>query len=327
MNNDPIWFYEKGGERCGPVMADVLSRLQVSGEIGGTTLVWRDGLPDWIAYSESELAGSPQPKKMPPSMPPVLSSVPPTVPKTSALYTPRPARLRADFRPRLRETYGRAWNHLTSRFWPFVGCFALTSILLGVASQLYAPIFFLMFPLMGGLYWYYLLPMRGKESSVETLFEGFQRQFGPLAILNLIVVGISTVVFLLVSAVLIVGLVMGAEMLDSGEGERVLPILLIAGSVILFFVLMIPMLVFSLIGFLATLLSLDCGLSARESLSLAWVASRPHLGKLTLFAITNMVLSLLGMVALYFGMFITGAWSTIAFVQLYEDAFGDEPSR
>lgn len=332
MSDDPVWFYVRQGERGGPVAADVLLALRRSGGIEGSDLVWREGLADWIPFSASELApisptaptsATPPP---PPPQSPVLVPAPPAMPGPEALFTPRPARLRPGFRPRLRQTYGRAWTRLTARFWPSVGCFALTSLMLGVASQFYAPLFFLMFPLMGGLYWYYLLPMRGQEVAMDALFEGFRRQFGPLAVLNLVVVGISTAVALGLMLLLIGGIIVGIEMLDSGAGGEVLPVAIIAGSVILFLILLIPVLVLSLVGNLAAMLSLDCGLKARESLSLAWAAAQPHLGKFTLFAMTNVALSIVGVLALYFGAFITGAWSTIALVQIYEDAFGDDPA-
>lgn len=325
MNADPIWFYEQQGERRGPVSRDDLLARLSAGEITPATLVWRDGLADWITFSSSELASAATAGKTPPPMPPVLSPAPPAMPRPATPFTPRAARLRPGFRPRLRHTYGRAWNSLTTRFWPLVGCFALSSILLGVASQFYAPIFFLMFPLMGGLYWYNLLHLRGQEGSVETLFEGFRRQFGPLAILNLIITGISCVLVIVPTILLIAGLVFGADRVDRGDAAPALGFGIMFGAMLLFFVLCLPILVVSMVGNLATLLSLDCGLTARESLSLAWTATKPHLVKVTLFMITNAALSLLGFIALYFGMFITGAWSTLAFVQLYEDAFGDEP--
>jgi len=328
MSDDPVWFYVRQGERRGPVAADVLLALRRSGGIEGSDLVWRDGLADWIPFSASELApiaASASAGAIPPPPSPVLSPAPPARPGPEALFTPRPARLRPGFRPRLRETYGRAWSRLAARFWPSVGCFALTSLMLGVASQFYAPLFFLMFPLMGGLYWYFLLPMRGQEVAMDALFEGFRRQFGPLAVLNLVVVGISTAVALALLLLLVGGVIVGTEMLDSGAGGQILPAAIIAGSVLLVLVLLIPVLVFSLVGNLAAMLSLDCGLKAGESLSLAWAGTRPHLGKFTLFAMANVALSFVGLLALYFGAFITGAWSTIALVQIYEDAFGDDP--
>jgi hypothetical protein len=43
-----------------------------------------------------------------------------------------------------------------------------------------------------------------------------------------------------------------------------------------------------------------------------------------LFMLVNTLLAMAGMIALYVGMFITGAWCSLALVYLYEDAFGDE---
>src|SRR5690606_38460863 len=93
-----------------------------------------------------------------------------------------------------------AWELLKSRFWPLVGCYVLASLILSVAMQLYLPALFLMFPILGGLYWYILRYARGKEVSIDLLFEGFRRQFGALAVVNLIVGGIS----LAISVILVV---------------------------------------------------------------------------------------------------------------------------
>lgn len=325
MSADPIWFFEYQGERRGPVSREELLSRFAAGEITPSTLVWRDGLSDWVRFSESELAGTDAVKKTPPHLPPVLSPAPPRAAQAAA-FTPRQARLRPGFRLQVRRSFGRAWQALTTRFWPLVGCFALSSILLGVASQFYAPVFFLMFPLMGGLYWFNLLHLRGQEGTVEHLFEGFRRQFGPLAILNLIVTGISMALVIVPMILLVAGLIFGAEMVDHGDQPPFVGFSIMLGAFVLFFILCLPILIVSMVGNLATILSLDCGLAAKESLSLAWRATKPNLVKVTLFMISNAALSLLGLLALYFGMFITGAWSTLAFVQIYEDAFGEEPN-
>ena len=323
MDEDNFWFYEWSGDRLGPVTADEILSLHRSGKLNGQSLVWRDGLSDWIPFSTSQLAAS----AGPPPVPGNLATTPPPVPYRSEPFVAREARLRSSFQPGIRSSYGRAWGLLTANFWPMVGCFALTSLILGVASQFYLPIFFMMYPLMGGLYWYILRRIRGKESSIDSLFEGFRRQFGALAVLNLIVVGISMLAVLLI-ALVIGGMVAlfaagGAE-LESRLEEPAIIAAMIGGSLVLLFIILMPLMILGLVGTFATILVLDCELKAGEALSLAWRATKPFIFKFVLFMLVNGFLSFIGILALYVGMFITGAWASIALVYLYDDAFGDE---
>jgi hypothetical protein len=52
------WFYSDGQAQRGPVERSALELMIAKGEIGGETLVWRDGLPAWMpARQVPELAG------------------------------------------------------------------------------------------------------------------------------------------------------------------------------------------------------------------------------------------------------------------------------
>lgn len=323
MSEEAFWFYEKDGDRQGPVSEGEILRLHRVGELSGQSLVWRDGIAEWIAFSGSELAGKTGNSPFPPAIP---ATGPPPVPKGMAPFVPREARLRPGFRPQLRSCFGRGWDTLAANFWPMVGSFALTSLILSVASQFYLPIFFLMYPLMGGLYWYMLLRIRGRETNIDLLFEGFRRQFGPLAVLNLIIAGIGTVVFAIlmvgVAAVIILMTAEGSRWDDLVEKPEAI-VALVGGSLVFLFLISVPLMILGQVGNFATLLILDCGLKTREALSLSWRATRSFVFKFVLFMVVNTLLSIVGVFALYFGMFITGAWATLTLVHLYEDAFGD----
>ena len=47
------WYYEKAGQRQGPVPESELDRLLASGEINATTLVWRDGMENWTPLAQA----------------------------------------------------------------------------------------------------------------------------------------------------------------------------------------------------------------------------------------------------------------------------------
>lgn len=51
MNISETWFYESNGERRGPITATELRSLAVSQEVKPSTLIWKEGLPDWVPAS------------------------------------------------------------------------------------------------------------------------------------------------------------------------------------------------------------------------------------------------------------------------------------
>lgn len=325
MSTDPAWFYESNGERVGPVSAGEILSLSRNGSIRAETLVWRDGLGNWIAFSASELAASGPPPA--PTIPASTPAGPPPVPAGVTPFVPRTAALRPGFQPQLRSSFGRGWELLSSNFWPIVGCFTLTTLILSVAYQFFIPAFFLTYPLMAGLYWYLLRQVRGESATVELLFEGFRRQFGPLAIVNLIVVGISMVAMIVLMIIVAAGGVFMVGGLSTLEGNIENPAAfaaLFGGFFILFFLSSIPFLILNLVGTFASILILDCGMEAKTSMSLAWVAIRPFLFKFLIFMVATAFLSTAGMIVFFVGMLVTGAWASAALVYLYEDAFGDE---
>lgn len=328
MSTDPAWFYESNGERVGPVSAgEILSHYQ-NGSIRAETLVWRAGLGNWIPFSASELASAgPPPVPAIPAIPPLPAAGPPPVPAGITPFVPRAAALRPGFQPQLRYSFGRAWTLLTANFWPIVGCLTLTTLILSVASQFFIPVFFLTYPLMAGLYWYLLRQVRGESATVELLFEGFRRQFGPLAIVNLIVVGISMVAMTVLIILMAAGGVFMAGGLSALEGNIENPAAfaaLFGGFFILIFLFSLPLMILNLVGTFASILILDCGLEAKASMSLAWVAIRPFLFKFLIFMVATAFLSMAGTIVFLVGMLVTGAWASVALVYLYEDAFGDE---
>jgi uncharacterized membrane protein len=62
------WHYMKNGAQTGPATTDELKALITSGAIKADTLVWREGLPSWLAANtQSEFAGAVPPAAPPPA--------------------------------------------------------------------------------------------------------------------------------------------------------------------------------------------------------------------------------------------------------------------
>ena len=47
------WYYEKAGQRQGPITEAELDRLLASGEISATTLVWSEGMANWTPLAQA----------------------------------------------------------------------------------------------------------------------------------------------------------------------------------------------------------------------------------------------------------------------------------
>ena len=46
------WFYQKDGRQNGPVETPALKQMALDGQLLPADLIWRDGLPQWVAASE-----------------------------------------------------------------------------------------------------------------------------------------------------------------------------------------------------------------------------------------------------------------------------------
>ncbi|MBI1839595.1 MAG: DUF4339 domain-containing protein [Verrucomicrobia bacterium] len=53
------WYYAKDGQQAGPVDETELATLVAGGAIQGTTLVWKEGMPQWMPYRDMWQPGMP----------------------------------------------------------------------------------------------------------------------------------------------------------------------------------------------------------------------------------------------------------------------------
>lgn len=101
MSDQATWFYAVGTVQQGPVTAEQVLQMLQNNQIGGDTLVWRDGMADWVPASslpEFQLAAPPPqqvsqqpqwpppPPVDPPQWNPGAPVPPPAAPNYSAGY-------------------------------------------------------------------------------------------------------------------------------------------------------------------------------------------------------------------------------------------------
>lgn len=48
------WFYKQNGQQYGPIDAAALKRMAIDGELEPSDLIWREGLPEWVAASQAK---------------------------------------------------------------------------------------------------------------------------------------------------------------------------------------------------------------------------------------------------------------------------------
>jgi uncharacterized protein DUF4339 len=81
-----MWHYAVGNERRGPVDGPAMAELIASGAVGADTLVWKQGMTQWVALGMTELAARlPAPGTIPP---PVAVPAAAVVRRPAPLYTP-----------------------------------------------------------------------------------------------------------------------------------------------------------------------------------------------------------------------------------------------
>ena len=52
MSESEWWYKNKDGEKTGPAPVDLLEALWLAGEMDGLTLVWQEGMPDFLPVSQ-----------------------------------------------------------------------------------------------------------------------------------------------------------------------------------------------------------------------------------------------------------------------------------
>ncbi len=69
------WYYVEAGEQAGPVNDAQLQGMVQSGRIQSDTLIWREGMPDWLPYREVMPAARPAEAPVPKVVSPVPAAV------------------------------------------------------------------------------------------------------------------------------------------------------------------------------------------------------------------------------------------------------------
>ena len=84
-----LWYYARNGQRMGPVEEAEIQRLLQTGQLAGTDLVWKPGLPEWRPAGQMpELASFFRPAGPPPPPPPPAAYSPYAPPAAPLVQSP-----------------------------------------------------------------------------------------------------------------------------------------------------------------------------------------------------------------------------------------------
>jgi hypothetical protein len=93
MSSPEIWYFLKGQETVGPFSKDLLRQIHADGQLSPETLVWREGMPEWVAASsieEFEFLRASAPPPAPAAQPPPPVLINPEPPEVAAPESTRP---------------------------------------------------------------------------------------------------------------------------------------------------------------------------------------------------------------------------------------------
>ncbi len=187
-----------------------------------------------------------------------------------------------DYSLNITHCLNRAWNLLVSDFWRTVGICALIWLLSYVARRSIAGII-VGYPLIGGLWLYFLNRIRRHPASIETTFSGFK-----VAFLQLVLVGLVTVVL----------------------------------TVLGFVCLVLPGIYLSVAWTFAVALVADKQLDFWPAMSLSRRVISRHWWKFFWFLIVLALIHLVGFMLFVVGIFVAIPLSLAALAYAYEDIFG-----
>jgi len=185
------WYYAVGSQQQGPVTEDQLHALAKDGVVTGDTLVWRDGMANWQPY---RTVGGPAtvPATAPATAPPAASATGPELSEQQVLER--------EYRVDIGEGLDRGWKVFTGNagvvigvgiVWLvlmmgmfFVSMIASLIPLLNLVSSLITT--FLNGPIMAGVLFFFVRMIRGEPGQFGDTFSGFGPRFIHLGLTSLV---------------------------------------------------------------------------------------------------------------------------------------------
>ena len=209
------------------------------------------------------------------------------------------------------------WETIKNQYWLFVGM-TLVAILIGSA----VPLGILLGPMMCGLYLALFKTRRGESIEFGTLFKGFD-YFGQSVVAALL--HTIPIIAIIVPAYLLFYVSMFVSMAAAGAGDEPNPAAFMGVMVLfgLFWIVVMLVILVITIGFtFAYPLIVDRKLQGFDAVKLSFKAAFANFWRLLGMVLLTSLLSILGLLACYVGMFLVMPIGYAAIAKAYEQVFG-----
>jgi len=314
------WYYAVGSQQLGPVTEDQLQGLIKDGVVTGETLVWREGMANWLPY-RAVAPAAPAPAGTAASDP-VLAAPAPAGGSVGAALTRRMSEaefLQSDYTVSIGQAWSRAWKTFGSRAGVMIGGGLLLMLISIVGGFIPLVSLVITGPITGGLYWLYLRCLRGEEASVGDGFAGFGPQFLQLMLGN-IVSGVLAMLALVPGIVILVVGGVASAAAKGGDLQALGGGIAIVGGLLLFFGGLVCI-YFAVAWSMTLLLVIDKRLDFWRAMGFSRKRVGQHFFRVLLFFVVISLVSLLGVLALLVGLLVSVPVALAMVVSLYEDMF------
>ena len=350
------WYYAENNDRRGPIEDAAFQELVRGGTIKPETLVWREGMANWIPFSQTggtatapaaaSVEGGVRCAQCGGTFPAsdvitiagraICATCKPRAVQEmiegsdTAGTTIDPEKLLAEVRARggyqikVGDVLSRAWALVKANLWPCIGTTALVYFVMMIAQQCLSIIGSCLItgPAMGGLFAYFLKQLRGQKAVVGDGFVGFNKpHFGRLAAAGTVQILITSI---LAAIFLVPAFMMYFPMLkQAGENPPSPPPLF----VVLCFLALIPMLYFTLSWILSYAFVIDKGLRFWPAMELSRKLVGMNFGGWVLLTFVTALLSFAGVLALCVGVFFVLPIAFCSIAIIYEDILTGRNAR
>ena len=215
------------------------------------------------------------------------------------------------------ECLKNGWETIKNRYWLFVGM-TLIAVLIGSA----VPFGILLGPMMCGLHMTFFKARRGEPIEFGMLFKGFD-YFGPSLVATLLY--IIPIIAIIVPAYLLfyVGMFVSMAAAQAGDEPNPAAAFGVMGVFMLVWVVIIIVILIVSVGFTFSYpLIADRKLSGFDAVKLSFRAALANFWRLLGMMLLSGLLSLIGVLACYVGMFLVMPIGYAAIAQAYEQVFG-----
>lgn len=322
------WYYAHHGQQAGPFSETDFAALVRDGTVRDDTLVWREGMANWLPWAQVRATGA----EVPPAVA-TAAAEPPAAPTGEPAggeargAASQPELLARDYEVDIGGGLGQSWEMFKASAGVCIGATALVyAVLFGIGFIPYLGMvlpLFLTGPLFGGLWFFFVKKMRGQPAGLEDAFSGFGPRFVPLMLVGLVTTLLS---YLCLAPAGVIFLIAAVGAWTSGQSQGDFggagPLLLVVSG-LLALVGFGGLVYLSVSWFFALPLVIDKGLNFWPAMRLSWKVVGKHWWMTLWLVVVWGVIASVGFLACLVGALVTIPVAMGMAASHYQKVFGD----